>query len=1600
LDLLKSGKRGVFLTSSSTAERMSDSYKKARYEMTKRASFIGGYRLPSKMFKESGTDVVVDMLVFEKHPDDIVKQIETKNYQDGNLKDAIELSVDILDFLEGKYFTNRPKLILGDFVSKAQYMEENPDALERYARDAVHTDLSLAEVKKMVEKKFKKNGFKNSFGYAELIPLYRNVVSEQTKKIVESIIKELENETLELRDDVEGGLKEKDFIDLYQRAKEKNINIGNLIRYKMIAIENKVSGGHLFLLELILMIMDGKVSEDDVNAFLDENREDYDILTNDKFLKSVRKSFSTREMTKDFNRLMLFLNMSGVDVKKMIEENPLYLKQFKRINDQGNTVYSQSDFTAKELESPLLSISKDGDVVSMEDSISVMNGMRYQDAILHINDMKKPDGVSDELWDMKTSHTITKLRDHKSVLSMDKLPFSPKTTQIYLQDDVDELVRQVMTMGGTDLARVFKDKVFQGLQKSSHTAVGVGVTIENIESVGNWNELFRIFLQSKSMGKPLLVSKYIHSNTDDGSAYIKGLYQTAFGEIEELLKYYTKEAVMSDVSLKSKLEEKLESSAIIKAEKVTSADDGEPMEELRGAVTDELIQMARIYQNEDARDFSTKLKDTMRQDVGLGKSITMLMTAIAAIRKGTAKRILVLTPNGVVSKLEDEFRKFMTSEWQDKLMVMRTQSFGDDFKRMVSDGNIRIVIAPHSIIPNFKLRDKTVDKLVRVKSTTGEKDYETPFYSLVGTYPNFGNAKAFFENTGVDAIFIDEQQNFKNGVFDMGLRKASHVPSQSHIALVYITEYIRNKRGGNGSGVVSVTATPWTNSPSEIVSNMVLSGGYKDANGKPKVGFRSKKDFIDNYIVSKDIVTDKVNGVGVTTSKTFTGFSNFIQLKSLVKDSVKYRTAESEQSRVSGLKVKPDSTDFSATGALRDDVNDTFNGLALANEAFKTSIHEKSIMKYADNEKTKDDLVRSLQKTVGETFGFINRVRNLSNGVSFANGICPIIVKDGTSLDDIKVALKGLRVFEFLLYKDTSKSKDALSLDDLDGLEVRDEAMNYFYDGYKDDADNILVEKGVQGLTPDFLEERDGKLYFNAYTIKDDAIRRVTEALIKKGICERENLFNVNDFPKYVDLMDNIRTEYERKEMSRQIVFSDTPVLTQRIITQIIENGVNGKILPKMTVHLFNKAGGLKSDKSNAIELQNKFNESETPDIMVFGIAGITGVDFNKNVSAAHLMNIPSTPDIHHQAKGRGVRQGNTMDNVHVYKYFTAGTFDTFMDKLMEGKSDWIEQLGDKGEGEDEIQVDTSSIEQITAMAMQMFGGKRKEDGSRYTHEEMVNMFMDFQKEEVKKEGREIGSIKIKKSIENLFSLVDMESDGDYLRGECITILRSANSFAFRQPFIWEVERLSSATAHRVDIHEMGISLEKVISTVSAFLDAVEKSTINKETNRLHKAIQMEKDMIKERSEVAESRREAKRLIGLKKTPDDVKARLTNRINGYDDAIRRLRGGVNYGNTTLRWGLNLIMESIGESYLPTKTQDLEVEEALTQTIEREFKKVRGEIDNIYSKIKNRDSLISKGRIEVLAKRGDSDFNENATIIYNYDEITISEAFDLIDDLTI
>ena len=1576
LDMLKENGRAVFICAVSTAQRKGNDYAKARLEMVKKASFVGGYRLPSIMFSETGTDVVTDILVFEKHPNKTYNQLKEKDYQLDSFRDAIQISHENKDFIDGKYFDKREKNILGKFQSKEDAIEEAMKKGEvihhQVQKDTVVTDLELPELKKSLKKRLSPSTLKNTFGYSELVSLQAHTQSEQELKIIEDIQKRVLNEELAVREGQ--GLNEKEFLKLTKEAEDKYIKLSSIFIVKKIAIENKIDGDFQPFLDLMGIIFDPLQSVEFIEEYVKNNKWLVDAITEEKYLKKLRKSFTDYGIRTGYDRLLLYLNGEGDELKSLMEENPLYgvVGEIKN----GVRVYPIESFSEDRLKSDNVAITEDG-IVSIEDFYKTFNSTSYENALLQIMNQEKPNDISDSIWQHKQESLINGLDDFKFKKSIDNLHFSIDTLRLYLDEDdrssfVDELIR----ISGDDLAKAMKEKSLQILKKNRDVASKIGVTLENINSISDYGyrSIFRIILKSRVLEKADLrqLSKYLRIESTvevkvkEVADFIRGVYLTSFSEVTQLLNYTIKEVWINDVGYKAKLEDALDKNSVIKTPIITSVDNGMPFEELRGDISDELIQMAHVHQNEDARHFSTSLSGTIAQGTGLGKSITMLMTSIASLKNGSSKRVMVLTPNGVLSKLENEFRRFVTDKWQDRILVMSTQTLTQDMAKLRKGNKIRLIIAPHSIIDSFALKRDTVDGLARLSDGVSP----TTFYQLVKEYPTFDRAKAFFENTKVDTLLIDEQQNFKNGVSSIGLRKASHTPSGSHTTLLYISEYIRQQRGSNG-GVMSVTATPLTNNPSEIINNFVLSGSYKDRYGNIKSGFKSQKDFVGRFIKQDILITPKVNGYGFTESKTFVGFSDFKTLKDNFDDGVKVRTAESEQAKSGGkLKVKPKSELLSSNVVPTKEILETFSDLSWMNEKYKLSIMEKTVLSNMDDSQDKYDLTRSLQRTIGETFGFISRVKALSNGKSFAYGYTPIVVKDGTTEEDLLKSIGKMKFFNFLLFKD----KDVLTFKELEELDLRREAMEH-------------AEENINKIAPEFLEKReDGTLIFNAYTTDDESIRKIINKLVKDKICDENKLFITDDFPKYKLMMTNISNEYERKETSRQIVFSDKPVLTQRVISQIIRDGVDDKILPQLTVHTFNKSGGLKTDKSNAMELQNNFNDSLTPDIMVYGIAGITGVDFNNNVSAVHLMNIPNTPDIHEQAMGRGVRQGNTISSVNVYKYFMDGTFDEFMDKLVAGKSDWIGQLMGDGEVDDEVLINTSSSEQIIANAVQMFGDEK------ISQVEMVEKYMAFQVEEQKKEQKYINSIQIKMQVSKFADLEDMKRQitrgrDNYFEREKANLFKNAKGFSFRKVYL------------RVPIRFNGYSGVGYSIKPNFLKDSLD-FTLDNEVKRLADTFRKDREKLEELQELRESRKKLQAKLKSKKLDEKTRKSLTDSLSTMDFRRAYLASPtrIEYGefdSVDLGYALAMIMKDRGETYKRDVTTEDEIYKALQDTIKEEFKKVEKQVANLESRIDNIDTIIIKAKNELLALRGDDTYDGDATVEYGHETITIAEFLDIL-----
>jgi hypothetical protein len=79
-----------------------------RLEVNKKAQFIGAVKLPDRSFRHTHTQVMPDILLFRKHPDDIQKRIATIDEQTFKSTPLCDT-----DFIGGTYFENHPEHIAG-----------------------------------------------------------------------------------------------------------------------------------------------------------------------------------------------------------------------------------------------------------------------------------------------------------------------------------------------------------------------------------------------------------------------------------------------------------------------------------------------------------------------------------------------------------------------------------------------------------------------------------------------------------------------------------------------------------------------------------------------------------------------------------------------------------------------------------------------------------------------------------------------------------------------------------------------------------------------------------------------------------------------------------------------------------------------------------------------------------------------------------------------------------------------------------------------------------------------------------------------------------------------------------------------------------------------------------------------------------------------------------------------------------------------------------------------------------------------------------------------------------------------------------------------
>ena len=234
--------------------------------------------------------------------------------------------------------------------------------------------------------------------------------------------------------------------------------------------------------------------------------------------------------------------------------------------------------------------------------------------------------------------------------------------------------------------------------------------------------------------------------------------------------------------------------------------------------------------------------------VGAGKTWTMTAAAMELRRLGLAKKPMFVVPNHLVEQWGAEFLKLYP---QAKIFIAGREHFaaGNRQRAMarIASGNYDAVIVSHRSFELLPVSDKLFnrfmdeqarqleDAIVEAKEESGDtrrivKELEKAKKRLTAKLKQRADRErkdkaVTFEELGVDQIFVDEADAYKNLFYTTKMNRIAGLPnSDSNRAFdMYMkTRYLQDM--GGGRGVVFATGTPISNTMAEMYTMLRYLG--------------------------------------------------------------------------------------------------------------------------------------------------------------------------------------------------------------------------------------------------------------------------------------------------------------------------------------------------------------------------------------------------------------------------------------------------------------------------------------------------------------------------------------------------------------------------------------------------------------------------------------------------------------------------------------------------------------------------------------------------------------------------------------------------------
>lgn len=307
--------------------------------------------------------------------------------------------------------------------------------------------------------------------------------------------------------------------------------------------------------------------------------------------------------------------------------------------------------------------------------------------------------------------------------------------------------------------------------------------------------------------------------------------------------------------------------------------------------------------------------------VGAGKTFEMTAAAMEMRRIGAANKPLFIVPNHLIGQWGKEF---LTLYPDANILLATSEDFEKSrrkaFVNRIATGDYDAVIMGYSTFAKISISpekrkeyyQQQIDELVDIIQSSDDDDnlsvkdaqkkkkqLETRLKNL--EYDTEQDDNIYFENLGVDALFVDEAHNFKNLSINTKLSRIAGIQtteSKRSEDLLLKIQYIKEKQNGLDRGIVFATGTPISNSLTE----MYVMKKYLEPDYLREKGLQHFDSWVADFAEVTTNIELSPTGNSWRAKKRCSTFKNLPELMSIYRRVADIQTAETLKLPVPKLK--------------------------------------------------------------------------------------------------------------------------------------------------------------------------------------------------------------------------------------------------------------------------------------------------------------------------------------------------------------------------------------------------------------------------------------------------------------------------------------------------------------------------------------------------------------------------------------------------------------------------------------------------------------------------------------------------------------------------